>query len=79
VVEASGAGWRSGATLALPGVEADVVVIAACGEEGRRIAHPLREFEAENVAVEGECAVEVGDLEVDVTDAGLRVDGAHVR
>ena len=75
VVEAGGAGRGRLAAEALPGVEADVVVVAAGGEEGGGVADALGDLEAEDAVVEGEGAVEVGDLEVDVADAGLRVDG----
>ena len=35
------------------------------------------ELEAEHVAVEVECAVEVGDFEVDMADARFRMNGRH--
>ena len=34
----------------------------------------LLQFEAEHATVEGECAVEIGDLEMDVSDACFRMD-----
>jgi len=37
--------------FALPGVEADVVVIAAGRNERRAVAHPLHHLEAEHAAV----------------------------
>ena len=75
VVEAGGAGRGWAAAEALPGVDADVVVVAAGGEECGGVADALRDVEAEDAVVEGECAVEVGDAEVDVADAGLGMDG----
>jgi hypothetical protein len=54
------------------------VVIAAGGEEGGGVTDALRDIEAEDVAIEGECTVEVGDLEMDVAYSGLWVDGGHV-
>ena len=79
VVEAGGSGCGRLAAERLPGVEADVVVVTAGGEEGCGIAHALGDVEAEDAVVEGEGAVEVGDAEVNVTHAGVRVDcgGAH--
>jgi hypothetical protein len=77
VIEAGGAGRGRGAAMALPGIEADVVMVAACGEERGGVADALRDLEAEDVAIEGECAIEVGDLEVDVAYSGLWVDGWH--
>jgi len=74
VVEAGGAGGRRPTAPALPGVQADVVVVAAAGrgEEDGLGAHALDDVEAEDAVVEGEGAFEVGDAEVDVADA----DGA---
>jgi len=80
VIEAGGAGWGRLAAEGLPGVEADVVVVAAGGEEGRGVAHAQRDVEAEDAVIEGEGAVEVGDAEVNVAHAGLGMDsgrGAH--
>ena len=75
VVEAGGSGrWRRAAE-ALPGVEADVVVVVTCGEECGRVADVLGDLEAENAVVEGEGAVEVGYAEMDVADAGLGMNG----
>ena len=76
MVEAGGAGSGSGAAERFPGVEADVVVVAAGGEEGCGVADALGDLEAEDAVVEGEGAVEVGDAEVDVADAGLRMNNA---
>jgi hypothetical protein len=77
VIETSGARSGRGAAAALPGVDADVVMVAAGGEEGGCVADALRDFEAEDVVIEGERAVQVGDLEVNVTYAGFGVDGCH--
>ena len=51
-----------------------MVVVAAGGDEGRLVAQPLLELEAEHPAVEVERAVEVGDLEVDVADVDAGID-----
>ena len=52
------------------------MVVAAGRDERRLVAVPLHHVEAEDVAVEGERAVDVGDLQVDVTDVDSRVE-AH--
>ena len=49
------------------------MVVAAGREERRLVADPLLELEAEHVAVESESPVDVGDLQVDVTDVGAGV------
>ena len=53
-------------TAALPGVAAQVMVVAACAQE-RRLRPELRhQIEAEQVPVEGDRLVDVGDAQVDV-------------
>ena len=51
------------------------MVVAAGREEGGLLPERCDQLEAEDVAVEGHGAVEVGHLEVDVTDIGLGVQG----
>ena len=53
-----------------------MVVVAAGRDERGLLAVALHQPEAEHAAVEGERAVEIGDLEVDVADPGLGVDRA---
>ena len=47
-----------------------MVVIAAGGNERRAVAHALHHLEAEHAAIEAEGAVEIGDLEMDMSDPG---------
>src|SRR5581483_4563023 len=70
VVEAGGAGRRRRAAEALPGVEADVVMISAGRNERGLAPAPLHQLEAEDAAIERQRALEVRHLEVHVTDAG---------
>src|SRR3954462_1102897 len=70
--------WRR-AAFALPGVEPDVVVIAAGRDEGRAGAHALHQLETEHAAIEAERAIEIGDLEVNVADPGAGGDGLVLR
>jgi hypothetical protein len=58
------------AAFAFPGVETDVVMIAAGGDERGVRAQALHQLEAEHAAIEAKCAVEIGDLEMDMPDAG---------
>src|SRR5439155_20744136 len=76
VVEPRRPGRRRRSAPRLPGVEAEVMVIAAGRDERSLVAHALRHVETENVAIEGERPVDVRDLEVDVADVDARVD-AH--
>jgi hypothetical protein len=55
------------------GVQADVVVVPASGEEDRVVTVPLRDLEAEAVPVEAEGPFDVRDLQVNVTYSGTRV------
>ena len=68
---------RRATAAALPGVQAEVVV-AAGGEEGGLVAPALGDLKAGDVVVEGDGAFYVGDLEVDVADAGLGLMGVKV-
>src|SRR5262249_39115920 len=70
VIEAGRARRRRMAALALPGVEPDVVVIAAGRDEGGVGAPALLQLEAEHVAEEAERALEIGDLEMNMPDTG---------
>ena len=74
VEEARVPGRRRRAAAALPRVQADVVVIAARGDERRVLAHPLLQLEAEHADVEVERALDVGHLQVDVADLVARID-----
>ena len=64
-----GRGRRAGA---VPGVEPDVVVVAAGGHEQRARIAPDRDVEAEHAVVEGLGLGDVGHLEVDVPDSCAR-------
>ena len=59
---------------ALPGVEANVVVIAPCREEGGLVPVALGDLKPEHVAIEGDGSFEVADLKEDVADANAGVD-----
>jgi hypothetical protein len=50
------------------------MVVATGRDEGGFFAEALLQLEAEHIAVEGQRAVEVGDLEVDVTDVDAGID-----
>ena len=67
---------RSRPAARLPGVQSEVMVVPPGRDEGRLVADPLRHVEAQDVAVEGEGAVDVGDLQVDVTDVDSGIE-AH--
>lgn len=75
VIEAGGAGRRWFAATAFPGVEADVMMITTSGDEGRAGAVALRELKAEHAAVEGERALQIGHLQMNVADANAGMDG----
>src|SRR5580704_16542573 len=74
MVKPGGARRRRRAAAALPGVEPDMVVVAAGRDEGG--AGPAGgQREAEHAAIEIERALEVGDLEVDMADPHAIIDG----
>ena len=68
---------RGGRTAgAFPGIQADVVMIAPRADEGGLAAEALLQLEAEDAAIEGEGAVDIGNLEMNVADIDARIDGA---
>jgi hypothetical protein len=54
--------------FAFPGIETDMVMVTARGNEGRAGTEALHQFEAEHAAVETQRTVEIGDLEVNMAD-----------
>src|SRR5204863_9589898 len=78
VVQACRPRWRRRAVARLPGVQPEVMVIAAGGDERRLVAVPLHDVEAQDVPVEAQRLVDVRDLEVDVADVDALID-AHAR
>jgi len=75
VVEPRVPRWRGCAARAFPGVEPDMVVIAASGQKGRAGPVSLGHFKAEHAAVEGDGPVQIGDFQVNMADACGRGDG----
>ncbi len=69
-----GGGERS---AALPRVQADVMVVAARGDECGLVPQPLLQLESEHAGVERERAIDVRHLQMDVADVDARIDRAH--
>src|SRR5664280_3628336 len=74
MVEPGGPRGRRISAQALPRIETDMVVITAGGDEGRLRPEALHEFETEHAAVEIERALQVGDLQVNVSNAERGID-----
>ena len=68
---------RRGATFAFPGIESDMMMVAACADERGLGAHALRQLEAEDATIELKCAIEIRHLEVDVANIDPRIDGFY--
>jgi hypothetical protein len=60
----------------VPGVKAKVMVVAAGGNERRRVAVHGHQFESEDAAVKLQRTVDARDLEVDVANVRPLGDGA---
>jgi hypothetical protein len=56
----------------VPGIEPDVVMVAASGNERGTVTQPHDEIEAEYTLIERQRAIDIGDLQVNVADAGTR-------
>src|SRR6266480_4509377 len=65
---------RRRGTAALPGVEAEVMVVAAGADERRLVSVALGDVEAEHVAVETERTVDVRHLQMDMPNVHARID-----
>ncbi len=74
VIEPGRPRWSRRSPLRLSGVEPDVVVVAARGDERGLVTHWRLLLETEDVPPEGECAIEIGHLQVDVPDVDARVE-----
>src|SRR5262249_1436568 len=75
VEQSGGAGRRRTATLAFPGVETDVVGVAAGRYECGARSETLLEFKAKHVAIEAERAIEIGDFQMYMPDPRAGYDG----
>jgi len=67
VIKSGRAGRRRTAAEALPRVEPEMVVVAAGRDERRLRPETLREFEPEDAAIEIERALQIRDLQMDVS------------
>lgn len=65
---------RRRAAFAFPCVKSDVVEIPAGGRKYGLRTETLGDGETENIAIEGECAFEIGQFEVDVADTHAAID-----
>lgn len=54
-----------------------MVVISPCSQKCRGIPHALRDCKSQYVAIESDRTVKIRHLEVDMTDASLRMNGGH--
>ena len=66
------------AAQAFPRIESDVVMIPARGNESSGPAVALCQLEAEHAAIKRQRALQVADLEMDVADPNIRVNGWSV-
>ena len=63
---------------ALPGVEPDVVMVAAGADERGGAPHALRELKAQDPAVEAQGPFQISDLEMDVADPDAGIETLSV-
>src|ERR1700682_1126161 len=68
------AGGRRRATRALPRVQADMMVITTCGDEGSLRSVALHQLKTQHATIKLEGTFKVRDFEVDMADAYLRVN-----
>ena len=63
------------AAFAFPGIQPDMVVIAAGRNECRAGTEALHQLKSEHAAIKSERAIEIGDLEMNMPDPRSRDDG----
>jgi phosphoketolase len=63
------------AAFAFPGVQPDVMMIAAGRNKRRTVTHALHQLETEHPAIERQRAIEIGDLEMHMPDPRTGYDG----
>jgi len=74
VVQTGGARRRRSTAETLPGVDGDVMMIAAGGKKGGAGTKALHQLQAEHAAVKVESAFDVCDFEVHMANADLGID-----
>ena len=68
MLQTRGAWSRRPAVGAFPGVETDVVMVSPCRQKRGLSSEPLGQLQPDDIPVEGERALEIGDLEMDMPD-----------
>ena len=76
MVQARRAGRGRRSAFALPGIQADVMVVATGRNERGLGAVALDQLKAEHAAIEVKRAVEIGDLQMDMADPDAGIDRA---
>src|SRR3974390_817896 len=71
MIKSGGTCRGRGATRAFPGVQTDMVMIAACREERRLPPVTLRFLKTEHIPVKHEGAFQIGYLKMDMPDLCL--------
>jgi hypothetical protein len=79
MIEARGLSRRRRTASALPSIQPNVMMIAASGQKGGAAPVKLRDLKAQDVAIESEGAIEIGDLQMDVADGDTGMERAGFR
>ena len=61
--------------LALPGIEADVMMIPSGADKRRLIAIALRQFKTEDAAIKGQSPIQIRHFEVNMSDPNPGIKG----
>jgi hypothetical protein len=77
VVQPGRAGGRRRAAKTFPGVQSDVVMVAAGREKRCARTVALRQLESEHVTIEPQRAIEIGHLQVHVANTDACMDRRH--
>ena len=73
MIKSGGSLCRRRSSGTFPGIQGDVMVITARGEERGAVPQPLNNLEAEYAVIEVDCPRKIGNLQMDMADPRPRI------
>ena len=58
-----------GLPQAMPGIQANMMVVTTCGKERRLVSVALSELESEHIAIERKCPIKISHFQMNMSDA----------
>ena len=73
MVKARRSAMRRRTAVTFPGIQSDMMMIATSRKERRLLSVALREFESEHIPIKRKRPIKIGDLQMNVSDADIRM------